>query len=273
MPAWGRLRSARDEVAAATVAPLPVDVLDRLVSTALDAPPVADVIPLTSARRRRLSTPPPAWLLGAVAGIALLVGVAGVFRAVDLSGSRDDSSIALDGGDSASEESGEGAAARSVPTAGTAAAGGTFAPDPELVAGDLGDQEDPTTLAAAVGGLLLQPTTGAVSEFSARESAAAAPQADASTAANDSAAGGASAAAPPASTIPRDRAQCRAQGDTIGAGRFGALLSTATLRWKGEPAEVLVFELAQPPTPDSPASRQALVLARPGCRLLAEALL
>lgn len=273
------LRAARDAVAAATVAPLPADLLDRLVATALDAPAVADVVPLSSARRRRLAAPPPAWLLGAVAGIALLVGVAGVFRAVDISGSGDDSSLAsLKATDSSAEESAEGAARRLPAAADTASAAGAPATDPEVVAGDLGDQDDPALLARAVDGLLAQPT---VSGFAARATSGSAaeansesdgPVADEDTAGAGTGGGAPSGAtAPPASTAPVDRARCRPQADAIGAGRFGALVSTVTVRWKGAPAEVLVFQLAQPPTPDAPETRQALVLARPGCALLAEA--
>jgi hypothetical protein len=66
---------------------------------------------------------------------------------------------------------------------------------------------------------------------------------------------------------PPDRARCRADAERIGAGRFGVLLSTATLRWAGQPAEVLVFSLTEPA---GGFTRQALVLARPGCGLLAD---
>ena len=265
------LRAARDAVAGATVAPLPADVLDRLVATALDATAAeAEVVPLGADRpraRQGWATPPPAWLVGAAAGIALLVGVAGVLRAAsDLSGSGDDASLAT----MADGERDTGTANRALPpgaaadSAGTAAAGATVASDPELVVGDLADQDDPAVLARALEGLTMKavPTAGALSttsEFAARQ---AAPAADAASEE--------SVTAPPVTTIPPDRAQCRVQADAIGAGRFGALLSTATLRWKGQPAEVLVFRLAEPSSPDAPETRQALVLSRPGCELLAD---
>ena len=264
------LRSARDAVAGATVPPLPADVLDRIVARALDAPPVAEVVPLRSApRRRRLTTPPPAWLVGAAAGIAVLVGVAGVLRAVDRPGSGSDDSLAVSADEESAESRTGGATAdQTAPVAGTASAAGSsvVAVDPEAVTRDLADQDDPVVLARTLDGLTMQvtPTAGALSAAPyARESAAT----DGATVDKSA---GAGAAAPPATTVVMDRAQCRAQADAIGAGRFGELLSTATLRWKGRPAEVLVFRLAEPSTPDSPATRQGLVLSRPGCELLAD---
>lgn len=262
------LRGARDLVADSSVPPLPADVLDRLVATALDAPAVADVVPLSAApSRRRLLAPPPAWLLGAAAGIAALVGVAGLLQATDMGSGDDAGSLAnmTAADESSGEEGGEADASKEFSGSGTggaapgaAAASAPF--DPEVVTLDLADQDDPAALAAALGNVTTI-TGSPTAAFSARESAA-----DASAESEDSL----TRAAPPATTGPVDRAQCRAAADSIGAGRFAGLLSTATVRWKGEAAEVLVFRLAEPSTDEPPLTRQALVLARPGCRLLAD---
>ncbi|HVF31674.1 MAG TPA: hypothetical protein VM933_01445 [Acidimicrobiales bacterium] len=273
------LRAARAAVAGALVPPLPADVLDRLVTAALDAPPVsaADVVPLSS-RRRRLTTPPPAWLIGAAAGIAVLVGVAGVFRAVDLSGSGDgdDAGLAITAADEESAPTDGDVAGRELPAAGSAAVGGSAASDPEDVIGDLADVDDPAERALALDGLMPTPTADPLSttqDFAAREATPTAGRTSGATAdsTTENDASAAASPAPPATTIAVARAQCRAQADAIGAGRFAALLSTATLRWRGTPAEVLVFRLAEPSSPDAaPETRQALVLSRPGCELLAD---
>jgi hypothetical protein len=262
------LQGARDAVAAAVVSPLGADVLDRLVGAALAAPEVADVVPITAApRRRRLSTPPPAWLIGAAAALAALVGVAGLLRAVDVTSGNDAGSMAsvadedAVGGDADAVKRADDQATALAAGAGTAVAGPV---DPEVVAADLADQDDPIALAQL---LRTSPLSGdATAAFSAR-STAGPPSADAAA---ESSAGGAAPAPAPTSTVPVDRAQCRAQAEGSGAGRYSALLSTATLRWKGEAAEVLVFRLVEPSS-DGSITRQALVLARPGCALLAQA--
>ena len=261
------LRAARDALAGAAVAPLPPDVLDRIVDAAIDAPVGADVVSLDSPRRRRLTTPPPAWLIGAAAGVAVLVGFAGVLRAADRSGSdRGAASLAITADDDESTTAAEG---RTSPVVGSAPA------DPEVVIGDLADVDDPAQLAIALDGLTLTTTADAMAPTSGYAAREAAPTGGAgggapSVVADSAAADKAAATAPPATTIAVARAQCRAQADAIGAGRLAALLSTATLRWKGEPAEVLVFRLAEPSSPDAPQTRQALVLSRPGCALLAD---
>ena len=263
-----QLQAARDAVAAATVAPLTDDVLDRLVSTALAAPPdVAEVVPLT--RRRRLAAPPPAWLLGAAAAIAVLAGVAGL---VQSSRSDDGGSMAstvrnLETADAESSSPAAGGVAADAAVQAPMAAGDAFA-DPEVVSADLADQDDPDQLALALDGLTKTLSgTPTASAYSAR--AAAGGSAGAAEEGDETSA----AASPPAptTTAAADRAQCRGTADAIGGGRFSALLSTATLRWKGQPAEVLVYRLAEPSAPDEGGvTRQALVLSRPGCSLLAD---
>ena len=274
------LRAARDAVASAAVRPLSAEALDRIVRVALDdAAAEADVVALAPARRRRrMTTPPPAWLIGAAAGIAVLVGVAGVLRVADTPTGGGDAGLAATAADEESTTADVDTGGQALPAAGTATAGGSAEVDPEVVLGDLADVDDAGELALALDGLTLTPAADAQSTtpaFAARESATgggasggttAAPSAD--SAKNDQSA--AASPAPPATTIAVERAQCRARADAIGAGRFAALLSTATLRWRGTPAEVLVFRLAEPSAPDAPETRQALVLSRPGCELLAD---
>jgi hypothetical protein len=67
--------------------------------------------------------------------------------------------------------------------------------------------------------------------------------------------------------VPLDRAQCRASAEADGGDALGPLVAAGTVRWKGQPAEVLVFELR---SPADGLTRQAMVLRRPGCSLLAE---
>ena len=258
------LRAARDAVAGAVVAPLPPEVLERVVATALEGPLVAEVVPMRStSRRRRVPVPPQAWLVGAAAGIALLVGVAGLLRAADVSRSGNDAGLAITADEESSGRDAD-SATKSAPAAGLAT-GASVSPDPELVVVDLADQDDPTALTRALEGITLQVTATARARSSSDLSA------EGSTPADDAFGGQAtSGAASPTSTVLADRAQCRSRADAIGAGRFGELLSTATLRWKGRPAEVLVFRLAEPSSPDAPETRQALVLSRPGCELLAD---
>ena len=260
------LRRARDAVAAAPVAPLPTDVLDRLVGTALATPAVAEVVPITSSRRRGVMTPPPAWLVGAAAGIAALVGVAGLLRAADVGRDGDDAgSLATMANDESAELDADVASGTAGVAADSSAVAGPI--DPEVVTSDLADQDDPSALAQVLRDRLgLLETTSAFAARGAAPSAAAVGD----DAARESSSGGASGAPPVATTsAPIDRAQCRAQAEELGAGRFAALLSTATLRWQGEPAEVLVFRLSEPST-DGTITRQALVLSRPGCALLAD---
>jgi hypothetical protein len=118
--------------------------------------------------------------------------------------------------------------------------------DPAAVTADLGDQSDPEGLVAALEARAPAPAPDRVGG-AADESVTTAPAAAGATGA--------------------DRARCRDEAERAGAGRLGSLLSTSTVRWRGQPAEVLVFALAQP---EDDVSRQALVLARPGCAVLAD---
>jgi hypothetical protein len=252
------LGDARDALAAATVAPLPADVLDALVGRALDAATTVDpaIVPLTRGRRR---PPPPTWLAGAAAALVALVGAVGLLRVATDAGSSNDSaaSVALTNGEGARRDDAETDKSAEAADAGGAAvvadAAASAAPpgvDPEVVAFDLGDQHDPSELGvllrdqvqagAGAGVTSGTPTAGSVTT--------AVPQAPRASAA--------------------DRAQCRNQAQATGAGDgLGPLLSTGTVRWKGQDAEVLVFLLA---SPSSGVTRQAMVLQRPGCSLLAE---
>lgn len=263
------LTSARALLAVAPD-PLAPGVLDALLARALDAFDGSDESAATAAvgdlgERRTRRRPPPTWLLGAAAAIAVLAGVAGLLQAADRNGSSAttaalDSQRAAGGGASAAtEESLES-------TAGVQA----FDADPEVVTGDLGDQDDPAALAALLGNTTSGvPATGDFSGRSTTNKAQAesdAPVVAAPTAGSATAASPAPPSTPPSTAAP-DRARCRADAERIGAGRLGGLASTSAVRWKGESAEVLVYFLTEPA---GGFTRQALVLSRPGCALLAD---
>lgn len=259
------LVGARDALRGATVAPLAGDLLDRLVATALAAPaeavatsPSSPLTTIDRPRRRRLSTPPPAWLLGAVASIAVLAGLAGVLRS---GGGNDDEATSLSDAALRAEESGGDAFDQ-----GAVENEAAPAVDPELVTADLGDISDAASLTAALDAPNAQAFSAGrtVAGDATAEDDAEAAQAAPTTQVAPTAGGSATAAgaAPDGA-----RAQCRAEAEAAGGGRLGPLQATAVLRWEGRPAEVLVFALAEPA---EGFSRQALVLARPGCALLAD---
>lgn len=254
------LTAARDAIAAAEVAPLSAAVVDLMVARAVAAagpagvvsededahvPSTTSVVSVDRARLRRRLTPPPAWVLAAAAAIAALAGVAGLLRDVGPG----DSSATLADGRVNLESSGQGAGDENLSGAATA----TGALDPEVVRADLGDQDDPVALA----GLL-----------AARHGSPSSHQDTTAAQARDSAG---SSANPPSPTTTMafgaDRARCRAAAERIGAGRLGRLLSTSIVRWKSVSAEVLVFELTEP---SGGISRQAMVLGRSDCALLAD---
>ncbi len=268
------LTSARSLLAAAPD-PLAPGLLDAMLARALDAleesqAPVAAPVDLRDRRARR--RPPPSWLLSAAAAIAVLAGVAGLLQASDRNGSGA-GLTALD----AERATGGGATADAGATEESAAP--VSGADPDVVGGDLGDQSDPAVLtallqgAAAGGGTANGPSLSTTSkavgaEDFGRQTSPGQAESDAPVVAGSPAAGSATAASPaPPSTIPPDRARCRAEAERIGAGRLGGLASTSSVRWKGEPAEVLVYFLTEPA---GGFSRQALVLSRPGCALLAD---
>lgn len=259
------LAGARDALRSAAVAPLAGAVLDRLVSAALEAPAEAPtpapVVPIdrSRARGRRLSSPPPAWLLGAVASIAVLAGLAGLLRA---GGGDDDDRSLTDSALPAEESAGDDAFAEGGVENEAAAA-----VDPELVTADLGDIGDAAALTAALDAPNAQAFAAGravAGDDTSSDADEAAPAAPTTLVGPTAGAGGRVAAgAAPAGT----RAQCRAEAEAAGDGRLGPLQATAVLRWEGRPAEVLVFALAEPV---DGFSRQALVLGRPGCALLAD---
>lgn len=253
------LVSARDALRDATVAPLAGDVLDRLVLGALDAPgevlapvaPVAGVATLERARTRRFTSPPPAWLLGAVASIAVLAGAAGLLRAGD-------------GGDRLARDATRSAAGSATGRAGPETAA---AVDPELVTADLGDIAGAAALAAALEAPVAQDLSASATAAAGGGGAAAEAAPAAPTTMLAPTSGDAASATASGSATGGTRAQCRREAEQAGGGRLGPLQATATLRWEGRPAEVLVFALAEPA---GGFTRQALVLARPGCELLAD---
>lgn len=254
------LTAARDAVAAADVAALPEGVVDQMVARALQAADhldmgraddadggaaPANVVSADHARVRRRRTPPPAWVITAAAAIAVLAGVAGLLRAAG----PDNSSATLADGRVNLERRDGGTADENRSGASSA----TGALDPEVVQADLGDQDDPEALAALLAGRM-EP---ALSEQ------------DLAAAQSGDTAGSRTKPAAPTTTarMAADRARCRAEAERIGAGRLGRLRSTSIVRWKSTSAEVLVFDLTEP---SGGVSRQAMVLSRSDCALLAD---
>lgn len=268
------LRGASRAMAAAQVPPLPAGVVDDLVARALAAPAEEPAVgPPAGAGagagdgggrggrspvrgRSRWHAPPPAWLLAAAAAIVVLVATAGLVR----SGRGGDDralSARTDAVDASGAASGSADGSGSLAANATATAG---APPPaDAVISDLGTVDDEDALVAALG-----PSLAAAQATAA----APAPAAGSSELTSGGATAGVAAPdAPTAGSGTADRAQCRAQAERFGAGRLGPLASTHTVRWRGEPAEVLVFALAEP---RDGLSREAVVLGRPGCSILAD---
>lgn len=243
----------RRELAAASSAvaapPAAVDpsLMDVLVARAAAQATAATVqgAPLDIQRaRRRLVLPPRGWIVGAAAALAALAGLTGLLQATS------------PGGDQSGAAKLAGGAGHSPASSADERADGPGV-QAERVTGDLGDHDDPAQLVAALAASLRQSGSspsqpGVEAEASAGE---AAPAREVDSAAESRAGAG------------EDRARCASEAQRIGAGRLGGHLSTATLRWKGEPAEVLVFELTEP---SAGLSRQALVMRRAGCGLLAD---
>ena len=245
------LGAARAAVTAAVVPPLSPATVGSLVAAAVAAEREGEgpAVPITGydERRRRLPVPPPAWLVGAAAVLVVLAGLAGLVR------STADDRASPDG--AMGTMSAEGAGTDASATAGGAAAAVV---DPDVVSRDLGDFDEPAALTTALATTPVATAAAGTTAVGARamDEEATVQESEAAPAAPAGGGGG-----------PVDRARCRADAERIGAGRFGALQATATLRWAGRPAEVLVFALTEP---GGGFTRQALVLARPGCALLAD---
>lgn len=268
----GALGAARDTVAAAGVDPLPRSAIDEMVARAMEAQPIGSLgsedpegaVPQPVApsadlvARRGRRTPPPTWLITAAAAIAALAGIAGLLRAT---GSDSSSTSLADGGGNGGlqslESSGRDENGSSDRVSGAPKVAGA-AVDPEVVQMDLGDQDDPVALTALV-------SDDRNSSAAAQTQTASPTRSESSDTASDE-----ESPAPPSPTTTAlrvDRARCRTEAERIGAGRFSRLVSTSTLRWKATPAEVLVFALTEP---SGGISRQAMVLARSNCALLAD---
>ncbi len=194
----------------------------------------------------RLRWPPATWLVAAAAAIVFLAGLGALVR----------TTAGSDTAGMAMKASGD--ASLPMTDANAGAGQSTLAADAGATAtDDLGDQPTTDALVAAL--------QANANRAAAGGSTGGAPAAEASGEATGARAGAAtdSAAASAAPAAPT----CRAEAERIGADRLGPLEYVATLRFAGQPAEVLVFVLRQPATG---VSRQALVLARPGCALLAD---
>jgi hypothetical protein len=215
---------------------------DAVVAAALaEAPPTsrtAGVIPIDG-RRSRLAQPPLAALVGIAAALVALVGIAAVARTMSTSSTTLGN---LSAGGPANTAGTAGASANR-----SADATESATSDPEAFSADLGDYNDPTALVSALGG------AGATSALA--------------TAAPATAGGSAAGPAAASDKAVAVRAQCVERARALGAGRLGALQSTAAIRWNGEPGEVLVFALTEPA---GGFTRQALVLSYPNCELRAD---
>jgi hypothetical protein len=231
--------------AASPVAALDPVLLDALIATAVaeadrpSEPAIAPVLGFASRRRGRLY-PPPAWLVGAAAVLVLLAGVGSMLRRPSSPSADRMASTSAGSSDAATD------AVESRAPAGQlndTAAGDQYMGADQIV-GDLGEQADPNALVAAIQS---SPRQYSVAAGAARSGA---PKAAATT-----------------TTWPEDKPRCESAARAIGGANFGALDSPWTLRWKGADAEVLVFTLTKPA---GNVTKQAMVLRRPDCVLLAD---
>ncbi|HEX2849581.1 MAG TPA: hypothetical protein VHN98_03475, partial [Acidimicrobiales bacterium] len=182
----------------------------------------------------------------AAAALVVLVGASVLLR-----------SLGPNGTTTANMKSSGGAAVASGGATGANDAA-TAAHAPVVLQGDLGEQSDPVAL-----GALLSSTT-----FAAATTAA--PRASSGHTATTEA-GGASPTSTPATVGGAEvaggaSAQCVDAAMRSGGADIAEPLFAARLRWRGEDAEVVVFRLA---APSAGGTRQAMVMARSGCALLA----
>lgn len=231
-----RLRALQDAAAliGTPVPPLAASVVDDLVTRSTVAP----VIPIGRGRR-----PGPQWVAGIAAAVVLLLGVPIAVRtlgdggkgasselsAVDADESTDSARLSARSQFSTSDAGADRAAGGS-PTA--AATGATK--DAEAIAtpprvADLGQVDDAEELVVR-----LRARTSTESEPRAAESSV---------------------------------AVCEDAARRAGAGRLGSFVYVALAEWRGEPAEALVFLLAEPA---GGMTRQAYVMSRSGCAVLAD---
>ena len=241
-----RLRTVQ-QLVASDPRPLPDDVIDGLVSAAVRS---STITPFSSARRRGPLRPPVGWMAAAAAAIAIVVGLPALLGGLGGLGSADNDMLAKTGDEAAESADsldadsgldaggGGGGEGAGVATAdgSTAASGATSAS--ALSYGDLGDHSDPAALAAAIAST----TPGTSRQAAAEESA------------------------PPAAPGPP---ACESPTRAIGAGRLARLVYAGSVRWRGERAEVLAFELA-PREGVRSGERQLYVLRPQGCSVLAE---
>jgi hypothetical protein len=244
--------------AASPVAPLDPVLLDALIATAVaeadraSEPGMAPVVALASHRRGRLH-PPPVWLVGAAAALVLLAGIGSTLRRSSSTG---------DNLTSTAQSRSQAPASAPADAAGDTSAGQDYAAGaPEYLGsdqfvGDLGEQAEPKGLAAAVNSTPRHLVAGASSGVTPLAGGVAAKKPGPTTTSSTT-----------TTTWPANRPRCEAAARSIGAGNLGPLDSAWTARWKGTDAEVLVFVLA---APAGKVTRQAMVLRRPDCALLAD---
>jgi hypothetical protein len=245
--------------AASPVAPLDPVLLDALIATAVaeadrvSEPGMAPVVPLASRRRGRLR-PPPVWLVGAAAALVLLAGIGSMLRRSSSTG--DNLTTAAKGTAQAPVDASGSAAEAAADGSDVYAAGGPGYLGSDAFAGDLGDQSDPQALGAAVNTAPRRRVIGSTLGASPLAGGAGTKKPGPTTTSSTT-----------TTTWPANRPRCEAVARSIGAGNFGPLDSAWTARWKGTDAEVLVFVLTEPA---GKVTRQAMVLRRPDCALLAD---
>jgi hypothetical protein len=207
------------------------------------------VVPMRSRRS------PAVWLAAAAAAVLL---VAGVGSALQRSRSQNQTS-ALRAVKAPSADTASGAEQLQT-TSGAADAG-------PVNGGDIGDQSNPAEIALLANAALM--SSAAATDSSASGAASSAESRSAPPAAGGAnAKSGSAPTTTPSAYATVATAQCQTQARALGGDRLATLRYVAALRWKGEPAELLVFDLR--PEPSATVTRQAYVLARPGCGVLAD---
>lgn len=244
-----RFRAVASAIAA-PVAPLPAETVDALVAGAL-APGSSrrGAIPSIGAARARRNrwVPSTAALATVAAVLVLLLGLPLVLGGLGDAGDRDSEAAMETTGDDTATASGRSAAGGAGPeplAAGTTAAMGSdtaagTASGAPAVLGAIATEDD------LVGRLIAAMSTT---------------RGDADTAGGEEPAAGGPAAPPVAFS-------CADQASSVGGTRLGGSIYAASLTWRDIDAEVHVFLLTEPV---DGLTRQAYVMARADCRVLAE---
>lgn len=232
------LRSVADRVAELPSPPSPTD-RERGVAAALGAAAVTSraTVPLPRSRRWAM----PVGMAAAVVAVALVAGLV----------------VATVGRDAPSSDR---AALESTPPPRPAASDRAAAHG-----GDLGEQSDENALRHLVEAGLAGRAAAFAGDAPGNDDAAGAPAGQTAPTAGTASRGATPAAAPPADADPPCSGSARAGLGQLG---LGPLVYTASLRWKGEPAVVLVYEARPGPARPGRLGHQVVVMDQATCRLL-----